>query len=91
MTIIKIKELKNNKGVSIKVKNKNATRIEHYIGEKTAKAIIETFAQGKDQIKNYLVFVMENLIVENDTIGITECINYIGKKLREENKDGYKS
>lgn len=48
MTIIKIEELKNNKGLSLKVINKNATRIEHDIGETTAKAIIKTFAQGKD-------------------------------------------
>ena len=38
-------------------------------------------------VMNRYEFSRYGNIIENDTIGITECINYIGKKLREENKD----
>ena len=37
-------------------------------------------------VMNRYEFTRFGNIEENDTIGLTECINYIGKKLREEGK-----
>lgn len=39
---------------------------------------------ASNSVMNRYEFSRYGNIEENDTIGLTECINYIGKKLREE-------